>query len=673
MDEAKLNDDPRQEHATKPEGPVMNPDDTADPVSTESGTDSVSPAAGNEELTAVIAEDHADGMEEIITDEVLLTEQEGILPEHADEFEGVHEDLAKAAEAADYSRLDRAELLQALKNLIANTPIHQIGDEADLIKINFYKKYKIENERRRKKFIEEGGKMEDFHPEEDPLETEFKEVFHQYRELRADYNRKQEEEKQENLKAKYQIIEEIKELVNRSESINATFQEFRELQKRWRSIGPVPQQNVKDLWETYNHHVEVFYDYIKLNKELRDLDFKKNLETKISLCERAEELLLEPDVPKAFRILQELHEEWRDTGPVPHEMREEIWNRFKEITSKINKRHHEYYESLKSQQVKNLEQKTALCEKAEEIAASGISTMKEWEKRYREILELQQVWKTIGFAPRKENQKIYQRFRAACDDFFRRRREFFQKMKEEQHNNLQLKTELCLQAEALKDSTEWKKTTEDLINIQKRWKEIGPVPRRYSDAIWKRFRAACDEFFNRKAAYYAGIDSQYEENLKKKLELIEEIEKYQPVESVEENFRNLKEFQRRWTEIGFVPLKDKEQVQQRYKEAITRHFEGLKMDDERKNLLRFRNRLDALQQKPRGNQKIKAERERLIGKLKQLENEISLWENNIGFFIKSKNAESMISEVQKKIDDAKARITELEEKIRIIDMHISES
>lgn len=673
MDEAKLNDDPRQEHETKPEGPVMNPDDTTDPVSSESGTDSVSPAAGNEELTAVITEDHADGMEEIITDEVLLTEQEGILPEHADEFEGVHEDLSKAAEAADYSRLDRAELLQALKNLIANTPIHQIGDEADLIKINFYKKHKIENERRRKKFIEEGGRMEDFRPEEDPLEAEFKEVFHQYRELRAEYNRKQEEEKQENLKAKYQIIEEIKELVNRSESINATFQEFRELQKRWRSIGPVPQQNVKDLWETYNHHVEVFYDYIKLNKELRDLDFKKNLETKISLCERAEELLLEPDVPKAFRILQELHEEWRDTGPVPHEMREEIWNRFKEITSKINKRHHEYYESLKSQQVKNLEQKTALCEKAEEIAASGISTMKDWEKRYREILELQQVWKTIGFAPRKENQKIYQRFRAACDDFFRRRREFFQKMKEEQHNNLQLKTELCLQAEALKDSTEWKKTTEDLINIQKRWKEIGPVPRKYADAIWKRFRAACDEFFNRKAAYYAGIDSQYEENLKKKLELIEEIEKYQPVESVEENFRNLKEFQRRWAEIGFVPIKEKEQIQQRYKEAITRHFEGLKMDDERKNLLRFRNRLDALQQKPRGNQKIKAERERLIGKLKQLENEISLWENNIGFFIKSKNAESMISEVQKKIDDAKARITELEEKIRIIDMHISES
>lgn len=673
MDEAKLNEDPRQEHGGIPEGPVMNPDDMADPVSSESGTDTDSSAAENEELTTVVTEVRSYPAGEILPDEDLLTEHEGLLPEHADDFEGVHEDLAKAAEAADYSRLDRAELLQALKNLVANTPIHQIGDEADLIKINFYKKHKNENERRRKKFIEEGGNMEDFRPEEDPLEVEFKEVFHQYRELRAEYNRKLEEEKQENLKAKYQIIEEIKELVNRSESINATFQEFRELQKRWRSIGPVPQQNVKDLWETYNHHVEVFYDYIKLNKELRDLDFKKNLETKISLCERAEELLLEPDVPKAFRILQELHEEWRDTGPVPHEMREEIWNRFKEITSKINKRHHEYYESLKSQQVKNLEQKTALCEKAEEIAASGISSMKEWEKRYREILDLQQVWKTIGFAPRKENQKIYQRFRAACDDFFRRRREFFQKMKEEQHNNLQLKTELCLQAEALKDSNEWKKTTEDLINIQKRWKEIGPVPRRYADAIWKRFRAACDEFFNRKAAYYAGIDSQYEENLKKKLELIEEIEKYQPVESVEENFRNLKDFQRRWAEIGFVPLKDKEQVQQRYKEAITRHFEGLKMDDERKNLLRFRNRLDALQQKPRGNQKIKAERERLIGKLKQLENEISLWENNIGFFIKSKNAESMISEVQKKIDDAKARITELEEKIRIIDMHISES
>lgn len=599
--------------------------------------------------------------------------EEGNLPEEEELQEPGGTQDVSAAQHVDYSQLSREALLTELKKLISTIPVSQIGDDADIIKINFYKKHKAENEKRRKKFIEEGGKLEDFKTDEDPVEADFKELFKQYRDQKADYNRQIEAEKQENLKAKYAIIEEIKDLINRSESFNVTFQEFRELQKRWRSIGPVPQQNVKDLWDTYNHNIEKFYDYIKINKELRDLDFKKNLESKVHLCEKAEELLLEPDIVKAFHTLQELHEEWRDTGPVPLEMREEIWNRFKEITSKINRRHQDHFESLKEEQVKNLEQKALLCEQAEAISTAKIANVKEWDEQSKAILNIQKVWKTIGFAPKKDNNAIYQRFRAACDEFFKRKRDFFVNFKEEQQNNLQLKTELCLQAEALKDSTEWKKTTEDLINIQKRWKEIGPVPRKYADQLWKRFRFACDEFFNHKSAFFANIDSQYEGNLNLKKDLVNEIENYIPTDNVDENFRSLKEFQRRWTDIGFVPLKDKEEIQRRYKEAIGKHFDNLKMDDERKNLLKFRNKLDNMQQKPRGNQKIRAERERLIGKLKQLENDIVVWENNIGFFTKSKNAETMINEVQRKIDEARNRINEMEERIRLIDMHQSES
>ncbi|MFN8207070.1 MAG: DUF349 domain-containing protein [Bacteroidales bacterium] len=598
---------------------------------------------------------------------------EGFLPPQE---EGVHEEEHPAEVSpmrVDYLKLTREELISTLQQLLEKVPVTEIGDDADVIKINFYKKHKAEVERQRKKFVENGGNIEDFKAEDDPLEEQFKELFKVYRDRKADFNKQVESEKQENLKLKYQIIEEIKVLLGKGESVNETFQEFRELQKRWRGIGPVPQTQLKDLWDTYNHHVEKFYDFVKINNELRDLDLKKNLETKVRLCEKAEELLLENDAVKAFRELQKLHDDWRDTGPVPREIREEIWNRFKDVTSKINKRHQDFFETQKEKQVSNLEQKTLLCEKVEELCASRFESVKEWDEKSNEILEIQKIWKSVGYAPKKDNNKIYQRFRAACDDFFSRKREFFSHFKEDQQNNLQLKTELCLQAEALKTSTEWKKTTEDLIQIQKRWKEIGPVPRKHADQIWKRFRAACDEFFTHKSSHFSNIDSKYEENLRLKKELILEIENYQPLEDVDQNFVNLKDFQRRWTEIGFVPMRDKDEIQQRYREAINKHFDNLRMDDDRKKLLKFRNRLDGLQQKHKGNVKIRVEREKLISKLKQLESDIVLWENNIGFFAKSKNAEIMINDVQRKIDEAKEKIVTLEEQIRLIDLHTSES
>jgi len=567
----------------------------------------------------------------------------------------------------DYSILTKEEIIKTLDFLLKNKPVETIRQNVESLKINFYKKVRVELDILRKAAEEKGEDPEAVVLEPDEAEDRLKELLKQYRDLKTAFNEKIESEKHQNLKEKYKIIDEIKELVNRNESINDTFQVFRELQNRWRSLGVVPQQNLKDLWETYHHYVEIFYDFIKINKELRDLDLKRNLEAKLSLCEKSEELLLEPSIVKSFKTLQKFHEQWREIGPVPQEMKTEIWERFKAITSKINKKHQDYFESLKDNQKKNMEQKNMLCERAEEINNIEIKSPKEWEKYYQEMVELQKVWRTIGFAPKKDNNKIYNRFRAACDNFFSRKRDFFSQNKEEQTNNMQLKSDLCIQAESLKDSVEWKAATEDLIQLQKKWKEIGPVPRKYSDQIWKRFRAACDHFFKRKSEHFNSIDSQYDDNLKIKKQLIDEINAFTPSENPEENFQKLKDFQRRWSEIGFVPIKLKEEIQLKYREAINKQFEGIKVDDGKKNLIRFKNKIDNLSTRPQSDRKIYLERDKYLNKLKQLESDIVVWENNIGFFAKSKNADQMIAEVRQKIENSKEEIKVLEEKIRMID------
>ena len=567
----------------------------------------------------------------------------------------------------DYSTLTREDLLDRLQELLDNNDVRDLRSDIDNIKINYYKKYKLEVEQKRKQFVEKGGDIDDFTAPDDPLDPRIKELLKRYRSLKAESNRTMEQEKIANVEKKYAVIEKIKDLVNRKESINKTFQEFRELQKEWRSIGLVPQQNLKDLWETYNHHVETFYDYIKINQELRDLDLKKNLEAKIVLCEKAEQLMLEPSIIEAFKKLQKFHDQWREIGPVPSEMRTEIWERFREATSKINKKHQQHFENLKKEQKNNLEQKRLLCEKAEEICNYEFKTIREWEKKSQELIELQKVWRTIGFAPKKDNNKIYKRFRTACDQFFSRKREFYTQNKEMYMNNLQLKTDLCIQAESLKDSSEWKKTTEDLIHLQEQWKLIGPVPRKHSDQIWKRFRAACDHFFSCKSEYYSSIDKTFESNLAKKEKLVSEIEKFVLKADLAENFRHLNDFQRKWAEIGFVPLKDKDAIQERYRLALNNHYDNLKIDDHKRNLLKFRNRISSLIQKPKADLKLRQEREKFVIRMQQLKNDITLWENNIGFFAKSKNAQSMIDEVNNKITSAKEAIKLLESKIEMID------
>ncbi|MBI5219401.1 MAG: DUF349 domain-containing protein [Bacteroidia bacterium] len=569
--------------------------------------------------------------------------------------------------SADYSVYGKEELLNLLDELLANNQIQSIKGNVENIKTNFYKKNRTEIEEKKKLFIESGGEPENFKIDEDPLETKFKYLYKKYKDLKAAYTEKLEKEKQENLKLKYEIIENIKELINSKESINKTYHEFRELQKKWREIGPVPQTEVNRLWQTYHHHVENFYDFIKINQELRDLDLKKNLEEKVKLCERTEELLLETQVLKAFQKLQELHNQWREIGPVPHEKKDEIWERFKQVTATINKKHQEYFDNQKKEQENNLQAKTHICEKSEEILKLLINSPRVWDEKTKELVELQKLWKTIGTVPRKMNTKIFMRFKEACDIFFSNKKDFFKHLKEDQNNNLQLKTELCMQIEGLKESVDWKKTTDEIINLQKKWKEIGSVPNKHSDAIWKRFRTACDYFFNRKDNHFAFIGNQEKENLQLKNELIEKIENFVPCEDNNENINKLKEFQNEWTRIGHVPIKNKDEIQKRFRDAINKQFSSLKIEKSKIEMFQFRNKIESFASEEKSKDKIYLERNKIYDKIKTLENDLNLWENNIGFFAKSKNAESMIRDFKDKIEKAKAEIRQLKEKLRLID------
>jgi hypothetical protein len=567
----------------------------------------------------------------------------------------------------DYSGFSKHEIVETLGLIIENRPTLEIREDVDRLKILFYKKLKSEAEERKSKFLEGGGKIEDYRQWVDPDDARVKHLLEKYKEKKTDYSKVQEAEKYENLKKKYDIIDKIKDLVNREESINKTFHDFRSLQNEWHSIGVVPQTSLKDLWENYHHYVEIFYDYIKINKELRDLDLKRNLEAKVLLCEKAEELLLEPNPVNAFRFLQDFHNQWREVGPVPQESKNEIWERFKEATSQINKRHHEYFEKQKDDQKKNLDAKIALCEEVDTINLLEIKNFKEFDEQADKVVALQKIWRTIGFAPKKQNNKVYQRFRDACDTFFEKKRGFYADNKEIQLNNLQLKTELCIQAETLQESSEWKATSDALIKLQKEWKEIGPVPRKQSERYWKRFRKACDHFFNRKTEFFAALDTSYEDNLKAKLAIIDELEKFNPGSDVQAAFERLKELQRKWTDIGFVPFNMKDEITTKYRNALNKEFDKLKIGDDDKSILKYKTKLDNLKANPKASRKVRNERDKFFTKIKQLESDIVLWENNIGFFAKSTNADTMIREVEEKIENAKKLIKTLEEKVKMID------
>jgi hypothetical protein len=571
----------------------------------------------------------------------------------------------------DLSSYSKSKLVERLKYINNNFDVNDIKDEVEEIKSYFYKIHHTEVEELKQKFIASGEAEENFAPQIDTDEIELKELLQNYKKRRTDSIKKLEEEKENNLAAKYEVIEAIKHLSNRQESLNETFNEFRELQHRFHEIGPIPSNKVRDVWDTYNLHIENFYNYIKINKELRDLDLKKNLSLKLVLCENAEKLIDTDSVVNSFKSLQKYHDQWREIGPVPKEKKDEIWERFKAATTVINQKHQAYFEGLKEQLKDNLKRKTELCEKAEAIIVEEAHSPKEWEEKSKKLIELQKVWKTIGFAPKKDNNAIYERFRNACDKFFEHKRIFFKEYKNQQQENLKKKTELCEKAESMMNSTDWKKATDEFILIQKQWKEIGPVPRRQSDAIWTRFRKACDAYFDHKAKFFSNIDESQEENLKEKRALIEELKNLKNKEDNEETFKLLQNYQSRFSEIGHVPFKEKDKVNQEFRNEINKHFDNLNLDEYHKNVQKFRNKLENIKNSNHQDDKLNQERHKLITKLKQLEADIVVWENNIGFFAKSKSSDSLIKDFKHKIENGKRSIKLLQEKIDMLD-HMDE-
>lgn len=570
----------------------------------------------------------------------------------------------------DMSEMNKEELVAYLAECLQEKSFNQLRPIVEQIKTAFYKIHNIEVKTKELEVNSSEQPVEESVPEEDSLEKRFKELLALYRTKRDQYIMNTEHEKEVNYKAKLDIIEELKKLTESPEILHSTFTKFRELQTKWKEIGLVPQNVVNDLWENYNHYTEIFYNYIKINKELRDFDLKKNLEAKTELCERAEKLIDDPSAVNSFHDLQKLHDEWREIGPVAAEYKDALWERFKEASSKINKRHQEYFDKLKEEQLENLRLKTEICEKVEKLLENTYSSHKEWDEASNQVLEIQKTWKTIGFTPKKDNTAIYERFRAACDKFFGAKHNFTDSIKKELESNLQAKIAICEEAEAkvaeINDSVDWKKVTDEIIDLQKKWKTIGPTARKYNESTWQRFRASCDKFFDAKSEHFKESENEFIKHLEEKKQLIEELK-----ETATENlsFDFLKKVQERWTSIGFVPIKEKEAIQSQFKDIMDSLYKKLKGSEAIKRTEGFRKKVANI--KLSGG-KLNSEHERLVQRMKQLEGQITTLENNIGFFGNSKKAETLIKDVKSKITSAKEELHEVIEKIKIIESNNNE-
>lgn len=585
---------------------------------------------------------------------------------------------SEKAETVNYSEKSLAELSEIFEALLSDPERQKKSKEAEAIKAAFYKvlirekaqegiadevkepSSETESEAEASNEVAAAEEAVSNNPFE-AIEKGFKSLYNKYKAERAEYNKQIEKEKEDNLAQKQAVINDLKALVDKQEGVGSSFPEFRAIQARWREIGPVPVQEFRNLNDTYQFYVELFYDKVQIDRDMRDLDFKKNLEAKEKFCEEAERLSESDNVVESFRELQKLHEQWKEFGPVAKEFREQIWDRFKAATAQINKKYQAYFEGLKEKQTENLEAKTKLCERIEAIASKeDINSSSEWNNLSKEIIDIQKEWRTIGFASKKENQKIYDRFRAACDKFFERKRDFYTGFKDNMNDNMSRKLSLIEQAEALKSSTEWKETTDKLIDLQKQWKEIGAVPRKKSEILWKRFRAACDEFFAERDKN-AKPENNFYGNLKAKKALIEEIKAYQLQNDAAADNSAMQAFAARWQEIGFVPFKEKEAVAKAYKEAMQATFPEY---SERKPRRSSGDRDSRGQSSQR---KALSEKDRLVQRYNKLQQDIDTYENNIGFFAASKNSEPLIRQMQERIDAAKKDLKDLEQQIRNIE------
>ena len=566
---------------------------------------------------------------------------------------------------AELDALSKLQLVELLEETVKDADIQAIKDKVAAIRLHFNKLNKEDMDNELEQFLQNGGAAEAYQHKEDPLEHRFNEAFGIFKANRAKQNEDLEKQKQENLTKKQAILEELKGIIASDESLKKTYDDFRGLQDRWKEIGPVPSSENANLWNTYHFLVEQFFDKVKIERELRDLDMRKNLDAKIELCEKAEELLDEKSMTKAFKALQKLHEEWKEIGPVPQEKKDEIWERFKSASDKINQIRREHYAKLQEGQNANLEAKKELCDRAEALLAELPTSVNAWQKKSDELSEIFGVWKTLGPASKKDNEEIWARFKATMDAFFAKKKEFFASMKDRQNENLERKTQLCIEAEALMESTDWKNATDQLKRIQEEWKTIGPVPKRHTDKIWKRFRAACDTFFTRKNEHFSGRKSEEEANLAAKRALLEEIKAFQLTDSRSENMEAIKAFQKRWIEIGFVPFRQKEAINKEYRELIDGLFDAMRRNQNEASTNEFREMMASWKDDPNATDRVRREHNTLQARIQKLRDEIAAMENNIGFFSSSKNSELMRAEYEKKINKAKEDLRMLEEKLKM--------
>ncbi|KKB54377.1 hypothetical protein HMPREF1212_00090 [Parabacteroides sp. HGS0025] len=579
-------------------------------------------------------------------------------------------ETVEEATANAVGKLSKEEILEKLTELV-NAAAEATRNEVESLKQAFYKIHRAEVEELKKAFLENEGEEKDFVVPEDEDENKLKELLAVYKEKRAAIMAEEDRVKAANYALKLQLIDQLKALTESQDDFNKLYNDFKDIQQRWKEVKAVPQEHANELWKNYQTYSERFYDIIKINNQFRDYDFKKNLEMKTALCETVEKLQTEPDVVSAFHQLQKLHQQWREIGPVAKELREELWTRFKAASTVINKRHQEHFESLKSKEQENLIAKTAICEEIEGIDFEALKTFKDWEEKNKEVIALQEKWKTIGFAPKKSNVKIFERFRAACDVYFNKKSAFYKSIKEDMEKNLELKKALCEKAEALKDSTEWKSTTEKMIALQKEWKTIGSVARKHSDAVWKRFISACDYFFEQKNKNVSSQKSVEQTNLAAKKELIEKIKNLDEALAAEDAMIELKAMMAEWNGIGHVPFKEKDKIYKEYHEAVDSQFDRLKVDQSDRKMQSFRSNLSDMAGGERGKGKLYGEREKLMRMFERMKNELQTYENNIGFLsISSKGGGGLVKEMERKIEKLKDEMALIIKKIDAIDENL---
>ena len=578
------------------------------------------------------------------------------------------EEIVSEKPVEPVQKLTKEEILAKLKEVVADVE-NVAKPEIDGLKQSFYKLHNAEQEAARKLFIENGGAAENFVPQTDSVEEEFKNIMSVIKEKRSALTAELEKQKEMNLQVKLSIIEELKELVESPDDANKSYTEFKKLQQQWNEVKLVPQAKVNELWKNYQLYVEKFYDLLKLNNEFREYDFKKNLEIKTHLCEAAEKLADEADVVSAFHQLQKLHQEFRDTGPVAKELRDEIWARFKAASTTVNRRHQQHFEALKEVEQHNLDQKTVICEIIEAIDYKELTNFASWESKTQEVIALQNKWKTIGFAPQKMNVKIFERFRKACDEFFRKKGEFFKTLKEGMNENLEKKRALCEKAESLKDSTDWKATADELTKLQKEWKTIGPVAKKYSDAVWKRFISACDYFFEQKNKATSSQRSVEQENLEKKKNIIEKLNAIDDQMDTEGATQLVRDLMKEWNGVGHVPFKEKDRIYKQYHSQIDKLFERFNISASNKKLSNFKSTISSIQEG--SPQALYREREKLVRAFDNMKNELQTYENNLGFLTtSSKKGNSLLTEINRKVEKLKADIELVKEKIKVVDENI---